>query len=84
MEANMNELKTKLLCLSPEQTLELKQIWESQKSELKPDDYLFIKVKLGRPQAKMTINQLYRMTMTLAESGYEDIPEWLLTILDPK
>jgi len=84
METNMNDLKTKLLCLSPEQTLELKQIWERQKDELKPDDYLFIRVKLGRPQAKMTINQLYRMTMTLAESGYVDVPEWLLTILDPK
>jgi hypothetical protein len=80
----MNDLKANLVCLSPEQTLELKQIWESQKLELKPDDYVFIKVKLGRSQAKMTINQLYRMTMTLAESGYEPIPEWLLTILDPK
>ena len=68
---------------TPEQTAELKAIWQSQKNELRPDDFTFIKVKLGRAQAKLTKNQTYRMTMTLAESGYEDIPEWLLTILDP-
>lgn len=69
---------------TPEQTAELKAIWESQKSELKPDDFIFIKVKLGRAQAKLTKNQTYRMTMTLAETGYEQIPEWLLSALDPK
>jgi hypothetical protein len=69
---------------TPEQTAELKTIWESQKNEIRPDDFTFIKVKLGRAQAKLTKNQTYRMTMTLAESGYEPIPEWLLTILDPK
>ncbi len=70
--------------LTPEQTSELRLIWEKQKSELKPDDYIFAKVKLGRPQAKLSRNQLYRMMMTLAESGYEPIPEWLLVLLDPK
>jgi hypothetical protein len=64
--------------------LELKKIWERQKDELKPDDYLLVSVKLGRPQVKVTINQLYRMIMTLSESGYEDIPEWLRSILDPQ
>lgn len=69
---------------TPEQTAELKAIWESQKKELRPDDFMFIKVKLGRTQAKLTKNQTYRMTMTLAETGYEPIPEWLLSALDPK
>jgi hypothetical protein len=68
---------------TPEQTAELKAIWQSQKNELRPDDFTFIKVKLGRTQAKLTKNQTYRMTMTLAEAGYEPIPEWLLTLLDP-
>ncbi|BDT74875.1 hypothetical protein [Polynucleobacter sp. KF022] len=80
----MNESKTTLHTLTAAQTLELKQIWEGQKAKLKPDDFIFIKVKLGRPQAKLTINQLYRMTMTLAEAGYEEIPEWLLSMLDPE
>ena len=70
--------------LTSDQTSELRAIWEKQKSELRPDDYIFIKVKVGRPQAKFSRNQLYRMTMTLAESGYEPIPEWLLVLLDPK
>jgi len=69
---------------TPAQTAELKAIWNSQKSKLKPDDFTFIKVKLGRNQARLTKNQTYRMTMTLAESGYDAIPEWLLVILDPK
>lgn len=69
---------------TPEQTAELKAIWEAQKGELNPHDFTFIKVKLGRTKAKLTKNQTYRMTMTLAESGYEPIPEWLLSILDPK
>ena len=80
----MNELNPNIFELTPEQTSELRLIWEGQKSELKPDDYIFIKVKIGRPQAKMSRNQLYRMMMTLAESGYEPIPEWLLVLLDPK
>ena len=54
----MNELNPNIFELTPEQTSELRLIWGGQKSELKPDDYFFIKVKLGRPQAKMSRNQL--------------------------
>jgi hypothetical protein len=68
--------------LNQTQTNQLKRIWDSQKSELKPDDFLFVRVKLGRPEARFTRNQLYRMTMTLAESGYETIPIWLLDLLE--
>lgn len=68
--------------LNQAQTNQLKGIWDSQKSELKPDDFLFVRVKLGRTEARFTRNQLYRMTMTLAESGYEPIPVWLLDLLE--
>jgi hypothetical protein len=68
--------------LNQAQTDQLKSIWDSQKSELKPDDFLFVRVKLGRTEARFTRNQLYRMTMTLAESGYEPIPVWLLDLLE--
>jgi hypothetical protein len=70
--------------LTQEQTSEFRKIWSSHASELRPDDYTFGRVKLGRPQAKLTKNQIYRMMMTLAETGYEAIPEWMLEITDPQ
>jgi len=70
--------------LTKNQTSELRSIWESQKDNLKPADYLFVKVKLGRPEAKLTANQTYRLMMTLAETGYEPIPEWLIALFDPQ
>lgn len=70
--------------LTLEQTSELRQIWLSHGPELRPDDFTFGKVKLGRPQAKLTKNQVYRMMMTLAETGYEVIPEWMLELTDPE
>jgi len=69
---------------TPEQTAELKTIWEQQKQELHPDDYRFIKVKLSRPSAKLSQKQAYRMMMTLAETDYEPIPEWLIALFDPQ
>ncbi len=69
--------------LTESQTSELREIWNMQKRTIKPEDFLFIKVKLGRSQAVLTNKQLFRMTMTMAESGYEKIPEWLLTLIDP-
>ena len=70
--------------LTKNQTSELRSIWESQKDNLKPADYLFVKVRLGRPEAKLTANQTYRLMMTLAEAGCEHIPEWLIALFDPK
>lgn len=69
--------------LTESQTSELRKIWNMQKLTIKPEDFLFIKVKLGRSQAVFTNKQIFRMTMTLAESGYEAIPEWLLILIDP-
>ena len=66
------------------QTAELRDIWETQKANLKPADYLFVKVRLGRQEAKLTANQAYRLMMTLAETGYEPIPEWLIAFFDPQ
>jgi hypothetical protein len=51
---------------------------------LHPDDFTFGKVKLIRSQAKLTKNQIYRMMMTLAETGYEQIPEWMMELTDPQ
>lgn len=65
------------------QTSELRSIWESQKPKLTPDEYLFIKVRLGRSEAKLTANQSYRLMMRLAELGFEPIPEWLIALFDP-
>ena len=70
--------------LSKSQTAELRGIWDGQKDKLKPEEYLFIKVRLGRSGAKLTANQIYRMMMTLAETGYEPIPEWLIALFDPQ
>lgn len=70
--------------LTLEQTNQLRQIWNSHRSELRPDDFTFGKVKLSRSQAKLTKNQIYRMMMTLAETGYELIPEWMLELTDPE
>jgi hypothetical protein len=70
--------------LTQAQTLQLRNIWLSHGPELRPDDFTFGKVKLSRAQAKLTKNQIYRMMMTLAESGYEDIPEWMLDLTDPQ
>ena len=70
--------------LTLEQTSELRQIWLSHGPGLRPDDFTFGKVKLGRPQAKLTKNQVYRMMMTLAETGYGSIPLWMLEMTDPE
>ena len=80
----MNDQNNPILLLTPNQTTELRQIWEQQKQELHPDDYRFIKVKLSRPVAKLSQKQAYRMMMTLAETDYEPIPEWLIALFDPK
>lgn len=76
--------KQRIVELSEVQTSQLRSIWASQKNAIQPDDWIYCKVKLARPQAKFTINQLFRLTMTLAESGFEPIPEWLLVYLDPQ
>ena len=73
-----------IIDLTPEQTLELRHIWHSHRQELHPDDFTFGKVKLTRSQAKLTKNQIYRMMMTLAETGYNDIPEWMMELTDPQ
>jgi hypothetical protein len=80
----MNNQGNPIVLLSPNQTAELRHIWDHQKQELHPDDYLFIKVKLSRPAAKLSQKQAYRMMMTLAETGYEPIPEWLIALFDPE
>ena len=80
----MNDQNNPILSLTPNQTTELRQIWEHQKQELHPDDYRFIKVKLSRPVANLSQKQAYRMMMTLAETDYEPIPEWLIALFDPK
>jgi hypothetical protein len=70
--------------LTTDQTKELLHIWLSHGPELRPDDFTFGKVKLSRSRAKLTKNQVYRMMMTLAETGYDNIPEWMLEITDPE
>ena len=80
----MNDQTNPILSLTSNQTAELRQIWEQQKQELHPDDYRFIKVKLSRPTAKLSQKQAYRMMMTLAETDYEPIPEWLIALFDPQ
>lgn len=77
--------KTPILhSFSKSQTAELRHIWESQKTKLKPDEYLFVKVRLGRSEAKLTANQAYRLMMRLAEVGVDPIPEWLIALFDPQ
>lgn len=80
----MNNQHNPIFTLTPEQTLELREIWEQQKPELHPDDYRFIKVKLSRSEAVLSQKQAYRMMMTLAETDYEPIPEWLIALFDPQ
>lgn len=80
----MKNQQNPIFVLTPEQTLELREIWEQQKSELHPDDYRFIKVKLSRSEAVLSQKQAYRMMMTLAETDYEPIPEWLIALFDPQ
>jgi hypothetical protein len=65
------------------QTIQLRNIWESRKNVLEDSDYRFVKLKLWRKNAVLSKNQLYRLTMTLAESGLDEMPEWLLELLDP-
>jgi len=70
--------------LTMEQTTQLRQIWISHGPELRSEDFTFGRVKLSRPQAKLSKNQVFRMMMTLAETGYDTIPEWMLEITDPQ
>ena len=80
----MNIQNNPILLFNSPQTTQLRKIWEGQKHLLNPADYLFIKVKLSRPEAKLSQNQAYRMMMTLAETDYDPIPEWLIACFDPK
>jgi hypothetical protein len=80
----MNMQHNPIIDLTPEQTTQLRHIWNSHRQELRPDDFTFGKVKLIRSQAKLTKNQIYRMMMTLAETGYEQIPEWMMELTDPQ
>jgi hypothetical protein len=70
--------------LTLEQTSQLRCIWVAHRPKLRPEDFTFGKVKLVRTRAKLTKNQIYRMMMTLAETGYDDIPEWMLELTDPQ
>ena len=45
---------------------------------------MFVKVRLGRPEAKLTANQAYRLMMTLAELDVDPVPEWLIALFDPQ
>ena len=66
------------------QTNELRSIWDKQKNAMSSKDWLFIKVKLGQSKAAFTNRQLFRLSMALAESGYESIPNWLVSLISPK
>ena len=79
----MNNQQNPIIKLTPIQTSQIREIWDQQKHELHPDDYRFIKVKLSRFEAKLSQKQAYRMMMTLAETDYEPIPEWLIELFDP-
>ena len=80
----MNMQENPIITLTPDQTVELREIWEQQKLELHPDDYRFIKIKLSRLEAVLSQKQAYRMMMTLAETDYWPIPEWLIALFDPQ
>jgi hypothetical protein len=80
----MNTQSNPIITFTANQTSEMREIWDQQKHELHPDDYRFIKVKLSRPEAKLSQKQAYRMMMTLAETDYEPIPEWLIELFDPQ
>ena len=80
----MNNQHNPTFVLTSEQTSELREIWGQQKPELHPDDYRFIKLKLSRSEAVLSQKQAYRMMMTLAETDYEPIPEWLIAMFDPQ
>ena len=80
----MNKQENPIITLTPDQTTELREIWEQQKFELHPNDYRFIKIKLSRLEAVLSQKQAYRMMMTLAETDYEPVPEWLIALFDPR
>lgn len=77
--------KTRIIySFTENQTAELRNLWEAQRPKLRSDEYLFVKVRLGRPEARLTANQTYRMMMRLAEVGVDPIPEWLIALFDPE
>jgi hypothetical protein len=76
--------KQRIVELNEDQTSQLRSIWLSQKHAISPDNWIYYKVKLTRPQARFTVNQLFRLVMTLGEAEFEPIPEFLLEYLDPR
>jgi len=70
--------------LTEVQTTELRNIWDQQKNVMSAKDWLFVKVKLGHREAAFTNRQLFRLSMALAETGYESIPGWLVTLISPR
>lgn len=70
--------------LTEAQTGEFRNIWDGHRSRLKPQDFNFVWMKLNRKQAILTKNQVFRIAITLTETGYpKQLPEWLLTMIDP-
>ena len=76
--------KQRIVELSEAQTSQLRSIWLSQRNAISPDNWIYYKVKLTRSQARFTVNQLFRLVMTLGEAEFEPIPEFLLEYLDPR
>ena len=74
-------MQNKIEQLTELQTSELRDIWDEQKNAMSSKDWLFVKVKLGQREASFTNRQLFRLSMALAESGYELIPTWLVLLI---
>lgn len=70
--------------LNEDQTEIFRTLWTTHRSELKPTDFNFVWLKLNRKRAVLTKNQVFRIVMTLTETGFCDpLPEWLLQLIDP-
>lgn len=70
--------------LTEEHTDQFRTLWNGHKSHLEPSDFNYVKMKLNRDQAILTKNQVFRIVMTLTETGFEQaFPNWLLEMIDP-
>ena len=68
--------------LTKSQTDELRSLWKSLELTIAHDSFSFVIMKLGRDEAKLSKNQLYRIGITLTGLGVERLPLWMLDLLD--
>jgi hypothetical protein len=68
--------------LTPSQTQELKDCWNTIRRLAEPSKNTLVTLKLSRNCAVLSRKQLYMIAATMVNLGVHQIPEWVHELLD--